>query len=68
RAIQKGLEDGSIFTDGMDAELTSFTVIRMCRSVIEKQLYRSGAVNAEIGRDFDTIDHAFTLVLRGLKA
>ena len=68
RAIKKGLEDGSIFTDGMDAELTSFTVIRMCRSVIEKQLYRSQAVNAELGRDFDTIDHAFTLVLRGLKA
>ncbi len=68
RAIKIGLEDGSIFTDGMDAELTSFTVIRMCRSVIEKQLYRSQAVNAELGRDFDTIDHAFTLVLRGLKA
>lgn len=68
RAIKRGLEDGSIFTDGMDAELTSFTVIRMCRSVIEKQLYRSQAVNAELGRDFDTIDHAFTLVLRGLKA
>ena len=68
RAISKGVTDGTIFTDGMDAEMTSLTVIRMCRSVIEKQLYRSQAVNAEIGRNFDTIDHAFTLVLRGLKA
>ena len=68
RAIARGIEDGSIFTDGMDAEMTSFTVIRMCRSVIEKQLYRSEAVNAELGKEFNTIDHAFTLVLRGLRA
>jgi len=67
-AIKKGLGDGSIFTDGMDAEMTTLTVLRMCRSVIEKQLYRSQAVNAELGKEFNTVEHAFAIVLRGLKA
>ena len=68
KAIIKGLEDGSLVADGMDAEMTSLTVIRMCRSMIEKQLYRSEAVNAELGKNFDTLEHAFNIVLRGLKA
>ena len=39
-AVAKGMKDGSINTDGMDAEMTTFTLIRLCRGIIEKKLHR----------------------------